>query len=591
MYEGKELTGLDGDNFDNLISVVYDGAPLINNRAQSVVDTLQAKLAALDEPRPQFVVTDGSYEQKRQAVWLDRFVEGLYYQRRGQWDNTWHMWRHAFLLAAAATGSVALKIFPNFASKRVEVELHNTLDMWVDPIECRYGGPLSYGETTWFDAEMLADTYTKFADDIMRQAGADAAAARGSRLNTSDGLQVKCHTLWRCRTKADEPGKYALVCGKSTLEFEDYEYDSPPFAFYHFRPRLAGFWAASATSTFYDSVVRENQVLARMDEGEARSQTVIQYYDASVVQRSQLSVPKHIVLIPYDGKNGPPPPPFAMPWYGQQAPELMRIHGQNTHDASGVSVTATTGQVPSGMTAGVAIRLTLSQLNERLAPRQRDIVNAVAVKTADLYARAAKELYDEDGSFSSKWYGKGFISEMQGADCLSLPLEICTVQVRPVSEKKNSPADRIQLANELVQQGIITGGDWMDALRTMDTPGVSQRFSRVETWCEKLFDRILYAPASKMRDPGFYLTPPKFLDLDYAMALATDAYLSAQIDDVPDERRQFLLQFLGDLSRKIDQRDMRRAQLGQKQPMPGLPTPGASPGQPSQPALPSPMGS
>lgn len=575
MYEGATLNGLDGDCFDDLIPISYDGCPLINNRCQSVVDTLQAKLAGLDEPRPQFVVTDGTYEQKRQAVWLDRFVEGQMYQPQGMYKNMWDLWRHAFLLAAAATGTVAVKIFPDFVSQKICAEVHNTTDMWVDSTECRYGAPLTYGESTWFDMETLLDRYSRNAKKCAAILSAGQQPKRAGKDNKNDAMQVLVHEMWRVKS-TDKPGKYIMCVGDVALEWEDYAYATPPFVFYHFRRRLAGFWAACATESFYYSVIRENQVLARMDEAEARSNTIIQYYDPNVAKSTNLVIPKHIVMIPYDSSLGPPPPaPFVVPWYPQTAPELMRIHGQNTHDVSGVAEMQTTGTAQAGLTAAIAIRTVLSLLNERLAPRQRDIVQATAVDSAYLFARAAKELYARFGEFSSEWHGKGFIKSLPGNDCLSLPDEIYTAQVRPVSEKKNSPEDRLQLAQELVSQGVITGGHWLGILRHMDTMGATRQFAKVEEWCEQMFDRFNYAPESDLRKPGFYRSPPKYMDLDYAMALATDALLTAQIDEIPDNRIQLFLTFMGDLSKKIDDRDKRRAATGL--PPKPLPQPGGAP--------------
>lgn len=580
MYEGIQLDGLDGDCFDGLVPVTYDDAPLINNRAASVVETLQSKLAALDEPRPQFVVTDGTYEQKRQAVWLDRFVEGQYYQPQcaGLYSNMWAMWRHAFLLAAAATGTVAVKVFPDFHARKICAELHSTLDMWVDPFECRYGGPLTYGEDTWYDKETLLERYKR---SPKKYAAILAASPDGPKRvgkdNKSDNEQVLVHELWRVRTTADEPGKYLMCIGSTALEFEDYPYATPPFAFYHFRRRLGGFWGASATDRFFHSVKRENQVLYRMDEAEGRSATTIVYYDPNVTGAAKVAgnAVKGVTFVPYDSTQGAPPQPYTAPWYPQTAPELMRIHGQNTHDASGVAAMQATGQSQAGLTAAVAIRTVLSLLNERLAPQQRDIVQAEAVDTAYLFARAAKELYAKHGKFDSVWYGKSFMKTLPGKDCLSLPEELCTVQVRPVSEKKNSPEDRIQLAQELVSQGVITGGHWLGILQHMDTLGAVRAFARVEAWCEKLFDKFRNSPDGDLDKPGFYVSPPKYMDLDYAMALAVDALLDAQIDEIPDERRQLFLKFLGDLDRKVTQRDAQRMQNGVA-PKP-LPMPGGAP--------------
>lgn len=582
MYEGVTVSGLDGDCFSELLPVSYEGAPLINNRAASIVETLQSKLAGLDEPRPQFVVTDGTYEQRRQAIWLDRFVEGQYYQPQcgGMYSSLWAMWRHAFAVAAAATGSVAVKVFPDFHARKIRCELHTTMDMWVDPFECRYSGPLTYGESTYMDAEPLLDKYSRSQTKTQAILSAQAPVKRFgvSTAGLGDQMQVRVHELWRVKTERDKPGKYLQCVGNEALEFEPYDYQTPPFAFYHFRRRLGGFWGASATSRFYHSVIRENQVLSRMDESEARSNTVVLPYDPNVLGTRTLAVPKGVVLLPYDANQGTPAQPWAMPWYHQTAPDLMQRHAQNAHDVSGVAAMQTTGSAQAGLTAAVAIRTVLSLLNERLAPAQRDIVQAEAVDTAYLMARAAKELYDRFGEFDSAWYGKSFIKTLPGADCLSLPSEICTVQVRPVSEKKNSPEARLQLAQELVSQGVITGGHWLGILQHLDTISASKQFAKVEEWCEKLFDKFRYSPQGDIGKPGFYLSPPKYMDLDYTMALSVEALLDAQIDEIPADRMQLFLTFLADVDAKITARDLRRAQLGLPPAQPS--TPGVAPQAP-----------
>lgn len=584
MFEGITIDGLDGDCFDQLAPIVYDGAPLIMNRAASIVETLQSKLAALDEPRPQFVVTDGTYEQQRQAVWLDRFIEGQYYQPQcgGMYANLWALWRHGFLLAAAATGSVAVKIFPDFTARKIRAELHNTLDMWVDPFECRYSGPLSYGERTWMDAEVLLDTYSRSqakTQAILASFDQPQTRSRGGKAR-NDNLQCLVTEMWRVKDHPDRPGKYLQSVGNTALEFEDYPYATPPFAFYHFRRRLGGFWGASAIDRFYESVIRENQVLARMDESEARSGCVYWPYDPNTTSGKNFALPKNVIPLPYDSMKGSPPSPVVVPWYPATAPELKDVHARNAHDVSGVAAMQTTGQAQAGLTAAVAIRTVLSLLNERLAPAQRDIVQATAVDSAYLYARAARELYERFGEFDSAWYGKRFIKTLPGSDCLSLPAEVCTVQVRPVSEKKNSPEARLQLAQELVSQGVITGGHWLGILQHLDTVSAMEQFAKVEEWCDKLFDSFRYAPEGDLRKVGFYKSPPKYMDLDYAMALGVEALLSAQIDEVPDNRQQLFLQFMGDLDRKIDQRDLRRAQQGLPPKQPFTP-PGMAPQAPA----------
>jgi hypothetical protein len=123
-------------------------------------------------------------------------------------------------------------------------------------------------------------------------------------------------------------------------------------------------------------------------------------------------------------------------------------------------------------------------------------------------------------------------------------------------------------------------------LRTMDTPGAAKKYERTEAFCEMLFDKFLRAKESDLTEPGFYVSPPKLgVDLDFMMALGTDAYLSCVIDDVPEPRRQLFLKFMGDVNRKIDQRDARRQALGMK-PQPAS-TPGLEAGAQPPPELPA----
>lgn len=583
MFEGVELSGLDADAFESLNPITYDNAPLVNNRAASIVETLQSKLAALDEPRPQFVVTDGTYEQQRQAFWLDRFVEALYYQAQcnGMYSSLWAMWRHAFLLAAAASGSVAIKIFPDFNAKKIQCELRTTMDMWVDARECRTTGPVTYGDVTWVDAEPLLDKYRRNAKK--QQAILSAAEEEAKRLSVPvsgyhyNGLQVRVHELYRVRTTADEPGKYLQCVGNEALEYADFEYSTPPFAFYHFRRRLGGFWGASSIDRYYQSVIRENQVLNRRDEGEARSSTLVIHYDPNVEGAKQMARPGHVLYVPYDSTKGPPPQPYVMPWYPQTAPELQAAHAQNSHDSSGVAAMQVTGTAQQGLTAAVAIRTVLSLLNERLAPQQRDIVQATAVDSAYLLSRAAQELYQETGKFDAVWYGKGVAKTMPGSDCLELPREIMTVQVRPVSEKKNSPQDRLQLAQELVAQGVISGGHWLGLLKHMDTISASKMFEKTEQWAEDFVEKVRYAPEKDLNKPGFYQAPLKSMDLDFLMAKVTDAVLDAQLAKtaVPENRKALLLKMLGDVDSKIVARDARRQAM--QQPPAPIPVPGQAP--------------
>jgi len=151
---------------------------IVLNIAQTLVDTLDAKIAGLENTKPQIVTVEASYDVRRQARLADRFIEGQYYERQGRFFDLWDMFRFALRLALASTGTAAIKFFADTKVGKIQAEIHDTLSMWIDSPGAVYDYPTGMGTQQHWDPERLieihGDKYPSgapgLADDIMRAA-------------------------------------------------------------------------------------------------------------------------------------------------------------------------------------------------------------------------------------------------------------------------------------------------------------------------------------------------------------------------------------------------------------------------------------
>mgnify|MGYP001603933721 FL=1 len=115
LLEGIGLGGFGawgyGSRSTGAANVVVGGksSPLIWNYPAAGLDTLQAKVVGQSEDKPMIMVTDGDWDDQRQAVWNTRLLEGLYSEPQGMYHDVWDLGRSGFKIAAGVTGTIAVK--------------------------------------------------------------------------------------------------------------------------------------------------------------------------------------------------------------------------------------------------------------------------------------------------------------------------------------------------------------------------------------------------------------------------------------------------------------------------------------------------
>lgn len=568
LYEGMCLSGLAPYGYTSDAEHYFhqkdqEEIPLIRNSAHSIIDTWVSKIAALETPKPSMMTSHGSWSDRRIAKKLEQLVEAEFYEPQGRFANLEELWIHAVRIAAAATGSVAVKVcvYPN--EQKVTHEIHDTLTMFFDFGELTYGELLTVGEITWFDVDRLLEIFPgKSNEEKIRASIAkppeEFRAPTGSQGHITE--MVALYEGWRGKT-GEKVGKYCAAVTGGTLAFRDYDYPRPPFIWFVVDPHLYGILGHPITHHIYESVKRDNLILSKVDRGITKA---IQNH--IFIDKMKLADAESLDIVE-DNKIVDMTDPSAVNFVSAQGfhaahKEIADSHWMDAHNVSGVPELHTASKSQPGITAAIADRQVAARLNERFAATQRRYVQAVAVDDAKLIIQALREVREETGKFTRLWPGKKFLMEID-SDVLDLPDHKYRLRPAAVSGRDNTPEGRLQKAFELRQMNILSDEAFAAAQQAgYDVPEELEDRNIDREWLDHEFERWLYASDDDAAKPDFYRGPLKWMKPGPTIDYTIGALMEAQIEELEPERQEFFLLFLSDMDAILQQ------QLAEGQPQP-----------------------
>lgn len=550
---------------------------LIRNKSFEYVETVVGKIGAEDSPQPALMVTDGDWDLKRRVELNSRLLNAEYGLRQGQYASVHALTRQGIRLAYAATGSVAAKVYPWPEEDRVVVELHDTLDMFLDDTELTYGSVRTFGEVTWWPPYRLAANYP--GDRAAIEAAIEERKERGGLVFAGPTRRAHLVPVWEAWavSVAGKPGRH-LACLRdgTVLVDESWESDEPPFAFFHCSPPLTGVWSTPPMDIVYEEIVKANEILHTCDVAHTHTPKQVHYvHEASledindVVAVSTLKVVK--TKVPGYTPHVENPPPF-----DRIDLELLHEHEAGIARALGIDEMHSAGSAEPGLPSAVAQREAGARFDNRHAALHRDFIQWVAVDIGRHMLKAQRKLFEDGHAFKRKWTGEMFSKEIEAKDILDLDVEGLEVQVKPISEKKNTPEERVQYAQELVDRGVIPFESFVAVLENYDTPGETRVIKTQRRWVAWQIDSWLMTDPNK---PVEYQGPRPWMRKPDAMVQVVDALMEAEISGAPIERLQHFLDFIAELSTMMtaEQAPPQAAQA----PLGGLqPAAGAAPGAP-----------
>jgi hypothetical protein len=575
LYEGLSIAGLAPYGYTTDATHYFrtdqgDRIPIIRNACHSIVDTFVSKIAALETPKPSMMTSHGSWSERRVAKKLELLVEAEFYEPQGRFATLEELWIHAVRIAAAATGSVAVKVcvYPN--EPKVSHEIHDTLTMFFDYGELTYGDLLTVGEITWFDIERLCEIFPGPKNEERIRKSAEKPPEEFRPPAGSTGIiteMVALYEGWR-GSHGGKVGKYCAAVKDGALEFRDYDYPRPPFVWFVIDPHLYGILGHPITHQVYESVKRDNLILSKVDRGVSKA-----IRGLTLVNKGALTDPTAFDSTEDDMVVDCPDPSgtvvhMSPPGFNAAHLDVAERHWLDAHNVSGVPEMHTASKAQPGITAAIADRQVAARLNERFAAVQRRYVQAVAVDDTKLIIQALREVR-EQGKFSRFWPGKKFLEEIS-SDVLDLDDTKYKIRSVATSGRSNSPEGRLQLAFELRQMGILSDDGFAAVQSGYDVPEELDDRDTQREWLENEINRWLFADDEEVQKPDFYRGPLKYMDLPAAIKRVVDGLLEAQMEELEDDRLEFFLLFLSDIDAAIVQQQATMPQ-GPPPGMPGAP--------------------
>lgn len=519
--------------------------PIIRNTAYACVDTFTSKIAAQDPPLPAMLTQEGSWKDRRQANDLERLVEAEYHSAKGGFATLHELWVSAFRLASAATGAVLVRFY-NDAGK-VGAKILDTLD-------CSISQDGTWVVVkSWYEVDDAVDLFPDREEDIRAAKCQPPMEWQHPMMTGFNSPDMVCIYEGYRVSRGGKPGTYVAALDHScdALVFDDYMHERLPVVKMVIVPHLKGPWGHSLTHHVYESCFRDNWMLQSIDRSVSKTnkQTTFVKED-SLAKGSSLDKSDDNQIIETTDNPNEVIKVVNAPGFNPQHLELANLHRSDAHDISGVSELHTEGKKEPGLDSMVAQRYVADLINERFAAVQQRYIQAVAVDSALCIIQVLCDIFENDRKMTRAWPGQDSIREVSAAVALK-GIGALKYIVRPaaVSGSHNSPADRQQSAYELYRSGALS----QDAYSGLQAKGydlpkeIAQRDVQSE-WFERQMYKYQFASDKETKGPDFYLPPLRGIDVPRATLLVLDGFMTAQLEKLEDERLEFFLMLMADLS-------------------------------------------
>lgn len=542
MLEGYCLygdeTALPGNAFDFRAS-----PPVTRNLLASAIDTVVTEITQT-RPRPMFVTIGGDWLEQERARNLTKFTDAEFdasnvheLTEQGARDG-----------AIAGLGILRPRIDPaskcdldgkkNADGKRHEcrgtkviIERVFPPFFLVDDRGCVDVLPRCWYVRHMIDKWHLAELYPDCAEEIEKSAAVSTTAWYSDGPRSQDKIEViEAIHLPSRRDKSD--GRHVLVTNDSVLMDVGYKHDEPPFVGIRAIRPLRGYWGLSVAQRAASTQTQLNKLVRRFDESLRLNATALWF-----INRQSRALSAHMVngvgtMVMHDG---PPPHQFTPAIMHPQVDNYIDKTSTLVFKLCGASEMAAMSLKPAGLNAGVAIREYNDLQSRRFLPFERNFERAyteIAKWVVLLHTEIAEDHPDHEIVASD---GPTRTNRIKWSE-INLEQTRYRCRVFPASAFPTSPAAKMQMLQEMLQQGAI---DQQTFYELADMPDFESARDRVMAPLQLLHKRF-----AKMLYENKYLGPESYMDLQLAMKECALAIQRAEVDDCPEERVDLLRDFL-----------------------------------------------
>ncbi len=530
LYCGLSVYSYAGSNVSKMdkTRTLPDDKPTFN-LIQACTDTLVSRLSQ-NEPAPKFLTDGADYKQRHLAQELNRFILGEFYQAK-VYQKATKMFRDGVVM-----GTGALKVFEDDSGK-VGVDRVLITDLYTDDNDALNGEPQTLYQLKLVDREKFMARHYDARKVITNTPQSYPDNAPDSGRTTSD--QIIVVEAWRLPSGSDKeapgymPGRHVIATMGGKILDEKWEKQRFPFAFFNYSDPYLGFWAQGLATQLFGTQLSLNRILYTI----TRAITLVGVPRVFIDQGSKV-VKAHNnneigVIVTYSGTK---PAYEVAPC---NAPELYRERDKLIEYGfrqCGVSDMQATGEKPSGLDSGEAIRSYDDVNSDRFASLSKKYDN-IFVDLAYLITDTAMDIAKRDGKYQTVYPNKDGTKEID-LPKMSFLKDPFVIQCFTESALPRTPAGRMATITEHIQAGMLTVKEGRRLMRYPD----NEQNEKLDNAAEERILQIL----DKIVEDGDYTPPDPFMDLELATTLVVqyiNLYLAAKLEeDKADLLRLFFKQ-------------------------------------------------
>ena len=510
--------------FDAAVSAARGGQGanrVVHNVIAGCGNALHARITR-SKPLPMFLPSGGDYRVQRKAKKLNKFIEGLFYEKNAQ-----RLMSRAFKDALIFEFG-AIKVFVDQA-RQVQFERIHSVDLHWDQLEAAVNGaPRSLYEERMVDRSVLAEQFPE------EMAKANVSQPSAGMVATTISDTVVVYEAWHLPSgpKADD-GLHVLSTADCVLFQEPYKHDDFPFVFCRFQESLFGFGGRSVADLLYNRQLEINRYLwciSRAVFSAGGRKLLVE--TTSQVDTTKVTNAVEDTIVKY---RGAPPQYLQGPIVAPEVYAHLQTLIQGAFEELGVSQLSAQSQKPAGLDSGKALREFDDIESDRFNALGQEYEN-LALCLARLAIRVMKDAIG-GRSYKVRAPSKSFTETIDWKD-VQLKEEEYTLQLWPVNLLSRSPASRLQDVQDLTSSGMITQRQARRLLDLPDLQALSDLSTAAEDYVSKVMDGIID------EDPPALTPPDTFDDLVLMREMALDTYQWGKCNGLEEERLEMLRQLI-----------------------------------------------
>jgi hypothetical protein len=488
------------------------------NVVKSCIDTATSKIGK-SRPRPLFLTDDGDYNQQQRAKKLTQFMDG-------QFDAM-----ELYSKAASAFrdggifGTGVLKFYIDHDKGMVNCEKVLVDEIKVDDGEAIYGKPQQLHQCKYINRDVLIEMFPKYESAI--RAAPLAFNALPGQSTTPD--LVKIVESWHLPSSKDaDDGLHAICIESATLFSEKYTKLYFPFVFWHWTPRVAGFWGMGLAEELFGTQLEISKLLRNIQLAmHLVAVPRVWIANGSVVSTSHINNEIGSV-VKYTGVEPRFYTPAAM---SAEIYEHLRWLISSAYEQTGISQLSATSQKPAGLESAVALREYQDIESERfqvVGQRWEEFF----LNCAKIIVDMTKDMFeDSQGNPEMKVAGKGFMSTVKWSE-VNMEEDQYVLRCFAANILPTQPAGRLQKVQELVQAGWLSMDEGRKLIDFPDLDATMNKELSSTDLTNKMIDSIL--------NEGRWMSPEPEMNLEEARVTAQKRIIEAKLHGVSAERIDML---------------------------------------------------